>query len=156
GAGAVGDADVAVPAVDVVLADQLGVRRLDDRRLHPFALGDVFAADVDDAVVRADGVAGQQAAFDQQVGIVLHDLPVLAGARLALVGVDHQVVRPLALLLGHEGPLQAGGESRPAPPAQSGVLDLVAHPLGRHGQHVGRAVPGAAPARALQPPVLEA
>ena len=52
GAGAVVDVDVEVPAVDVVLADQLGLVGLLDRRLQALALEHVFAADVDVAGVR--------------------------------------------------------------------------------------------------------
>ena len=46
-------------------------------RLDPLALQHVFAADIDDAVVGADGVAGQKAAFDQTMRIIAHDLAVL-------------------------------------------------------------------------------
>ncbi len=155
GAAAVGDADVAVPAQLGVLADQTGRRGLDDRRLQPLAFQHIFAADVDEAVVRPDRPARHQAPLDQAVRVEPHDLAVLAGARLRLVGVDHQVVRPLAFLLGHEGPLQACGEARAATAAQAGVLDLLAEPLGLHGQHLGGAVPDAALLRPLQTPVVE-
>ena len=47
GAGAVMDVDVERPAVDVVLADQLGLVGLVDRRLQALALENVFAAHVD-------------------------------------------------------------------------------------------------------------
>ena len=53
-----------------------------------------LAADIDVAGVRAHREAGDQAAFDQLVRVVAHDVAVLAGARLALVGVDDEVVRP--------------------------------------------------------------
>src|SRR5579859_1122711 len=155
GPGAVGDADVAVPAVDVVLADQPRLGGLDQGRLQAHALQNVFTADVDDAVVGADGVGGQQAAFDEPVRIEAHDLPVLAGAGLGLVGVDHQEVRPLADLLGHEGPLQAGGEAGPAPATQPRRLDLVADPIGRLGEHVGGGVPHPARPCPLEAPVVQ-
>ena len=62
--------------------------------------------------MRAHGEAGDQAAFDQLVRIVAHDIAVLAGARLALVGIDHQIMRPRPRFLGHERPFQAGRETR--------------------------------------------
>ena len=83
GAGAVVDDDVEVPAVDVVLADQLGLVGLIDRRLQALALADELAAHVDEAGVRPHGEGGEQRALDQQVRIVAHDLAVLARAGLA-------------------------------------------------------------------------
>ena len=53
GAGAVMDIEVEIPAMDVVLADQLGVIGLVDRALQRFALADEFAADIDVAGMRA-------------------------------------------------------------------------------------------------------
>ena len=91
GAGAVMDEEVEVPAVDVVLADQLGLIGLGDRRLEPLALADELAAHVGVAGVRAHREGGEQRALDQQMRIVPHDLAVLAGAGLGLVGIDHEV-----------------------------------------------------------------
>jgi hypothetical protein len=112
--------------VNVVLADQPRLIGLGDRELKVLALENIFAANIDEAIVRAHGATGDKAAFDQAVGVEAEDLPVLAGARLRFVGIDDQIVGPLALLLGHEGPLQAGGEAGPAAPAQAGRLDLIA------------------------------
>ena len=53
GAGAVMDVDVEIPAVDVVLADQLRLIGLVDRGLQALALADEFAADIDVAGMRA-------------------------------------------------------------------------------------------------------
>ena len=110
GAGAVVDDEVEVPAVDVVLADQLGRVGLVDGRLQALALADELAAHVDVAGVRAHGEGGEQRALDQQVRIVPHDLAVLAGAGLALVGIDDEVGGP-RIALGHERPLEAGREA---------------------------------------------
>src|SRR5262249_6344192 len=52
GAGAVGDVEIERPAIDVVLADQLGLIGLIDRRLQMLTLADELAADVDIAGVR--------------------------------------------------------------------------------------------------------
>src|SRR5690606_27066279 len=99
---------------------------------------------------------GDQAALDQQVRVVAQDLAVLAGARLGLVGVDHQVVRPLALLLRHEGPLQAGAEAAATAPAQARGLDLLADPLRRLLQDLAHEIVGAALLRPFQPEVVQA
>ena len=124
GAGAVVDVEVEVPAVDVVLADQLGLVGLVDRRLQLLALADELAAHVDVAGVRAHREGGEQRALDQQMRIMPHDLAVLAGAGLRLVGVDHEIGRP-RIALGHERPLEAGREARAAAAAQARRLDLV-------------------------------
>ncbi len=57
------------------------------------ALADEFAAHIDVAGMRAHREAGDQAAFDQQMRIVPHDLAVLAGAGLGLVGIDDEIAR---------------------------------------------------------------
>ncbi len=105
------DVEVEVPAVHVILADQLGFVSLVDRRLEALALSNEFAAHIDVAGVRAHGAAGDQTTLDQEMRIVAHDLAVFTGAWLGLVGVDHEIMRPLADLLGHERPLQSGRET---------------------------------------------
>ena len=82
GAGAVVDVAVEREAVDVVLADQPRLIGLVDGALQRLALADELAADVDVGGVRPHGEAGDQAALDQEMRIVPHDLPVLAGAGL--------------------------------------------------------------------------
>jgi hypothetical protein len=119
GAGAVVDVHLEVPAVDVAGADQARASGLGHRRLQHLALADVLAADVDVANVRLHGEGRDQAAFDEQVRIVPQDLAVLAGAGLGLVRVDHQVVRPVLHLLGHEGPLQPRAEAGAPAAAQA-------------------------------------
>ena len=89
-----GDVDVERPAVDIVLADQLRLIGLIDRGLQMLALSDEFAAHIDVAGMRVHREACDQAALDQKMRIVPHDLAVLAGAGLGLVGVDHEIARP--------------------------------------------------------------
>ena len=156
GAGAVVDVEVEVPAVDIVLADQLRLVGLIDRRLEMLALADEFAADIDVAGVRAHRAAGDQAAFDQKMRIVPHDLAVLAGAGLGLVGIDHKIVRPSVRLLRHERPFQAGREAGAAAAAQSRRLHLVDDPVAALVEDRLGAVPGAPRPRARQAPVMEA
>ena len=157
GAGAVCDIDVERPAVDVVLADQLGLIGLIDRGLQMLALADEFAAHIDVAGMRAHREACEQAALDQEMRIVPHDLAVLAGAGLGLVGVDDEIARPaVGGFLGHERPFQAGRKARPAAAAQARGLHLVDDPVAALVDDRLGAVPGAAAARALEPPVVEA
>ena len=85
GAGAVVDDNVEVPAVVVVLADELGGVGFIDGGLQALALADELAAHIDEAGVRPHGERGEQRPLDQQVRIVAHDLAVFARARLALV-----------------------------------------------------------------------
>ena len=88
------DVEIEVPAVDVVLADQLGFIGLVDRGLQALALKDELAAHIDVAGVGAHGEGGDQATLDQEMRIVPHDLAVLAGAGLRLVGIDDEITRP--------------------------------------------------------------
>ena len=116
-----GDVEVVAGAVDV-LAEVAGEVGLLDGALQPAYDVQHLAADVDERVVGADRVAGDDHALDQRVRRGHHQRDVLAGARLGLVGVDHQVVR-LAVALRDEAPLHAGREARAAAAAQAGVLD---------------------------------
>jgi hypothetical protein len=43
------------------------------------------------------GSSGYQTPFDELVRVSPHDLPVLAGTRLSLVGVDNEVPRPVVV-----------------------------------------------------------
>src|SRR4029077_17843090 len=88
---------------------------------------------------------------------VPHDLAILAGARLGLVGIDDEIARPAVLaLLRHERPLQAGRETRAASPALAGSLHLVDERIASALKDRLGIVPGAARARPLEAPVVEA
>src|SRR5215472_2731803 len=84
--------------------------------------------------------------------IVPHDLAVLAGAGLRFIGVDHQIMRPLADLLGHEGPFEPGRKTRAAAPALTRGLNLVDQPIATLLDDGLGAVPGAARARSREAP----
>ncbi len=105
--------------------------------------------------MRAHGAAGDQASLDQEMRIVAHDFAVFAGARFGFVGIDDEVVRPLAQRLGHERPLQTGREAGAATPAQARSLDVVDDCPAALFQNLLGAVPGAARTRALETPVVE-
>ena len=145
---------VEIPAMDIVLADQPGFIGLVDRGLQALAFAHEFAADVDVARVRGHGRAGIEAALDQQMRVVPHDLAVLAGAGLGLVGIDDEIVRPVANLLGHERPFQAGRKARATAPALARRLHLVDQPVAAFFEKRLGAVPGAARARAFEAPVV--
>ena len=53
-----------------------------------------LSPDVDVGGTGPHGLARHQAALHQFVGVVAHDLPVLAGARFTLISVDHQILGP--------------------------------------------------------------
>ncbi len=151
------DIEVERPAVDVVLADQLGLVGLVDRRLKALALENVFAAHVDVGGVGAHREGGEQAALDQRVRIVAQDFAVLAGAGLGFVGVDDEIMRALGIDdLGHERPFEAGRKARAAAPAQARGLHLVDDPVAALVDDRLGVVPIAARARALQAAVAEA
>jgi len=90
----------------------------------------LLATDLDVGVGRAHGVAHDEHALDEFVGVVAHDFPVLAGAWFGFVCVDHELVGAAALLgVGHEGVLQARGEACASAAAQPTGLELVNDPL---------------------------
>ena len=108
-----------------VVADQAGVVGFVDGPLQGLGLTEKLAADVTVGGMSAHGQRGHQCPFDQLVGFVAHDLPVLASAGFAFVGVDDKVMGPFADLLGHERPFYAGPEAGTAAAAQARFLDLV-------------------------------
>ena len=87
-----GQLEVESAAEDVV-AEVAGVVGLVDRGLQPATGVDQLAAQVDEGVVAAHRERRDDDAFDQRVRIGHHQRGVFAGAGLALVGVDHEVVR---------------------------------------------------------------
>ncbi len=112
-------------AVNIVLADKPRFIGFVDGALQRSAFSDEFAAYIDVTGMRAHGEGGHKRAFDQRMRVVAHDLAVLAGARLRLVGVYDQVMRPRRIdFLGHERPFHAGREARASATAQTGLLHL--------------------------------
>src|SRR6202023_3480680 len=135
--------------------DQAGGIGLLDRGLKPLRLAEELAADVDVDRGAAHPGAGEHAAFEQFVRLVAQDVAILAGARLALIGIDDEVARPVALLR-HEGPFKAGRKAGAAAPAQPGFLDLVDDPVAPLEDDFPGAVPIAAAAGAGKPPIAVA
>src|SRR4051794_27449460 len=87
GAGTMMDVEIEIPAVPVVLADELRLIGLVDGGLQALALTNELAADVDVAGVRRHGGAGNQTALDQEMRFVPHDLAILAGAGLGFIRI---------------------------------------------------------------------
>ncbi len=112
-----------------VLAEKAAIVGVGDGALHDLEEIAVLAAQINEAHLRADGEAGDDGAFDDGVGIVQEDEVILAGAGLALVAVDEDVLG-LGGLLGNEGPLHARGEARAAAAAQAAGFHLIDDPLG--------------------------
>ena len=65
----------------------------------------------------------------QLVWVVPHDLPILARAGFALVGVDHEVLGPPIVRLVHEAPLEPRRKPGAASAPQTALFDLVHDPL---------------------------
>ena len=130
GPGAVVDVKIEIPARAAgVLADQPRLVGLVDGVLQAPAFVDEFAAHIDVGGMGAHGEGGQKAALDQMMGVVAQDLAVLAGARLGLVGIDHQIMGPSVVFLGHEGPFQTGRKTGAATAAQARFLHLLDNPV---------------------------
>ena len=100
-----------------------------DRTLERRTHTRVLVAQVDVAVGAAGGPGADQHAFEHPVRIPLQQHPVLEGAGLALVGVDHH--QPGLRLGRDDAPLAAGGEARTAQAPQSRGLQFVEDLRGR-------------------------
>ena len=118
------DVDREVGAEDVG-ADVTGRVGLVQRHRHAFLSDSHLATDVQEALRQPGRVAGDEAALDDLVGIELHQQPVLVGTGFALVTVDHEVARELALR--GEPPLDPGRESGTAATEHVGTAHLIVH-----------------------------
>ena len=114
-------------------AEQPRRARLFDGHAQTLDRERVLRADVDVALVRADGVAAEHHALDDGVGVALEDGAVHERAGIALVRVADHV-----LLVGdglHTGlPLEARREARAAASAQTGLFHLADDLLPGHGR----------------------
>ena len=134
GAGAAVDVDMeAEPAAHDVVAQQSGRRSLVDGHLQTLHRQRILGADVDVALVRAGGCAGDHHALQHGMGIALHDGAVHESARVALVAVADDVLHRFLRVPAHAFPLTSGGKPAAAPAPQTGVGDL---PADRRAIHV--------------------
>jgi hypothetical protein len=76
-----------------VLTDVPGFVGLVDGLLYVRGLLEELAADVDVDGGGVHGPAGDEAAFDELVGVTSKDFTVLASARFAFIGVDDVIAR---------------------------------------------------------------
>ena len=143
--------DVEIPAgFRGVLAHEPRIIAFVDGDLQRFAFANIFAAQIDISGMRAHRERGDQAAFNQRVGIMAHDLPVLAGAGFGFVGVDDKVGRAPIAFLRHERPFQTGGKARPTASTQAAVFHLLNDRVAAAADDLSGAVPMAAGHRAFQ------
>ena len=105
--------------------------------LHPLEAEGELAPDEDEHLGDLQRVGGYHHAFDELMGITLHQQVVLEGGRLRLVAVDHQVGDRA---LPQHRPLAAGREPGAAPSEQAGRVDLGGHLLGCLGQRHAQAL----------------
>ena len=132
GAGAQADVDIKVEAgAQDVFAQQAHLPGLADGHLEPLDGDGVLGPDVDVALLRPDGVAGDGHGLQHHVGVALQHRAVHKGAGVALVGVAADVLDPLGLGRG-KGPLLTGGEAAAAPAPQTGIQDALHHLLRGH------------------------
>ena len=92
------------------------------RGFKPFVGLEDLAVDVVVADRDAHRIGSDDHAFDDDVRVELQDVTVLAGTRLALVGIAHQIFLA-GERAGHEAPLKARREARAAAATQTGFLD---------------------------------
>ncbi len=124
GAGAAVDdqLEVAVGAEDV-RPQVARLVRFGDRGVEDVGLVVVLAADEDEGVAGVGGEGGDRDPLDQLVRVALHQLAVLEGAGLGLVGVAAEVLGHLPAR--QEGGLFAHREAGAAAAAQAGVFELL-------------------------------
>merc|ERR1719150_556378 len=137
-------------------SQEASVVGLSDGLLQVGGLVVELSSDVDVAGPGSHGGASDQAAFNQSVRVVPHDLTILASSRLALVSVDHQVLGAAVVWLVHEAPLKAAGEASTTPPPQTAGLDLINDPLATLLHDLLGLVPLPALHSSLEPPVMAA
>ena len=139
GAGAQTDVDVEVKAgVENVLAQQAVFAGLLDGNLQTLNGDRVLRANVDEALVGADRIAGDRHGFEDRVGVALQNRSVHEGAGVALVGVAADILL-IRLVGGGKSPLFTGGEAGAAAAAEAGGQDDVDDLLRRHlGQNLAQ------------------
>ena len=120
GAGPAMQVDVELPAgFGGIVAEKTSGIGLVDGGLKAARLVHELATDIDIGGMRTHRETGENTAFQQLVRLVPDDVAILACAGFGLIGVDHQIMRAGADFLGHEGPFQAGRETRAAPAAEA-------------------------------------
>ena len=122
------DVDVEVVAgATGVLSDETSLVGLLDSTLKNSGLVVELATDVNVGGSAVHGTASDQTSFEQLVGVLAHNLTILAGSGFTLIGVDYQVAGLVVLvpvLEVHEGPLHTRGETSATTSTETGGLDF--------------------------------
>ena len=129
GPGAQADFQVEIEArAEDVLAQQAPLAALLDRPLDPLDGHRIFGADVEEALLGADGEAADDHPLDHVQRIALQHAAVHERAGIALVGVADEVAGRVGGLGAHL-PLLPGGISAAAAAAELRAGDFLDHPL---------------------------
>ena len=131
-AGAEFDVDVEIESrAHDVLAEEAELTSLVDGQLQTGNRERVFRADIDETVLGADGIATDGHGFDDGAGVAFHDGTIHERAGVAFVSVANDVLF-FSLNASGDLPLHAGGESRAATAADTGVQDFLDDVGGLH------------------------
>ena len=109
GAGMRNDIEIQIAAKNLLAQEALGVSVIDGF-FHDLEQVAILAAQIDKAHFGADRQACDDDPFNYRVGIILEDQAVLAGARLAFISIDQDVLW-FRRLLGNKRPLHPGREA---------------------------------------------
>src|ERR1019366_9577378 len=107
-------------------AEKADLFRLLYRDLEAVNRERILGANIDEALVRADGVAGDGHALEHAVGIAFENAPVHESSGGALIRIADHVFLGSGRL-GDGGPFEAGRIAGAAPAAQSAFDDSVDH-----------------------------
>ena len=126
-----------------VLSQQTRLVSLVHGRLDAAGRLGILAADVDEGMGYLVGPGGDDRAFDDLVGVPLHELTILERPGLGLVPVDDQIGGALGC---EETPFHAGREGCPSSAEQVRRLDQLHQLVPGHAQRLlGRLVPAGGP-----------
>jgi hypothetical protein len=125
------DIEVVTGSAGVLANQALGVG-LVDGVLEDIGFVDEFATDIDVGSGRVHGSSGNEAALDELVWVLSHDLSVLASSGFTLIGIDDEITGLgvlVPVLEVHERPFQTRGETGTTSTAQTRGLDLIDDPI---------------------------
>ncbi len=119
-------------AAQDVLAQQAGSLGFVDGTVEVFRRRGVLATQEDVATIGLQRAGADQHAFDQQMGLLLHQHAVLPGVGLHFIRVAQQVADVHGFIFGHQAPLHARGEAGTAAALEAGILDALHDVVARH------------------------
>ena len=100
-----------------------------------------LSSDVNICCSSTHGSSSDQTTFDQLVGIMSHDLPILACSRLTFVGIHNQVLRPSIRGFSHETPLESWRKSGSTSSPKTWILHFLDDPICSFQEYFLRFVP---------------